>query len=80
MMRLLPEPDENNERVVKFTKHADYELPSRVLLSTHAAVARILHATGMAKTIDQILRDREELSCLAEDGSTGIGQIALLAY
>ncbi|EGC45183.1 conserved hypothetical protein [Histoplasma capsulatum var. duboisii H88] len=80
MMRLLPEPDENNERVVKFTKHADYELPSRVLLSTHAAVARIQHATGMARTIDQILRDREELSCLAEDGSTDIGQIALLAY
>ncbi|KAG5290353.1 hypothetical protein I7I50_00078 [Histoplasma capsulatum G186AR] len=79
-MRLLPEPDENNERVVKFTKNADYELPSRVLLSTHAAVARILHATGMARTIDQILRDREELSCLAEDGSTDIGQIALLAY
>ncbi|KLJ07872.1 hypothetical protein EMPG_16654 [Blastomyces silverae] len=75
----LPEPDENNERVVRFTKHANYKLPSRALLSAHAAVARILHATGMARIIDQIFRDREELRCLAEDGSTDIGWLSMLA-
>ncbi|OJD12269.1 hypothetical protein ACJ73_09384 [Blastomyces percursus] len=75
----LPEPDENNERVVRFTNNANDDLPSRVLLSAHAAVAGILHATGMARTIDQIFRDREELPCLAADGCTNIWQLPLLA-
>ncbi|PGH06273.1 hypothetical protein GX51_02470 [Blastomyces parvus] len=75
----LPEPDENNERVVRFTKHANYDLPSRALLGAHAAVARSLHVTGMARTIDQLLRDRGELCGLAEDGSTDIGRLSMLA-
>ncbi|KAK2803317.1 hypothetical protein FQN51_003738 [Onygenales sp. PD_10] len=32
----LPEPDDNNERVVGFTKNANYELPSRAPLSAYA--------------------------------------------
>ncbi|QSS62390.1 hypothetical protein I7I51_02127 [Histoplasma capsulatum] len=52
---ILPQPNENNEHIIKFEKHADYELPNRVLLGTHAAVAKILHATGMAETIEKNL-------------------------
>ncbi|KAG5295952.1 hypothetical protein I7I50_08889 [Histoplasma capsulatum G186AR] len=80
LLEILPQPNENNERIIKFEKHADYELPNRVLLGTHAAVAKILHATGMAETIEKILRDREELLFLAEDGSTDLKRLLLLAY
>ncbi|EGC48173.1 conserved hypothetical protein [Histoplasma capsulatum var. duboisii H88] len=69
LLEILPQPNENNERIIKFEKHADYELPNRVLLGTHSVVAKILHATGMAETIEKILRDREELLFLAEDGN-----------
>jgi hypothetical protein len=38
----------------------------------HAAIARILHASGMADVIDKTLQDMEEIGCLAEDGSTNL--------
>ncbi|KAJ9221356.1 hypothetical protein DTO271D3_8998 [Paecilomyces variotii] len=76
MFRDLPLPNKNNERIVTFNKHDDYDLPSPVLLSTHATIAKILHASGKAESIDEILRDRSELRCLAPDGSTS--NLALL--
>ena len=48
------------------------ELPSCVLLSTHAAVAKILHVSGMAEVIDQALEDIEDIKCFASDGSTDL--------
>lgn len=54
------------------------ELPSSILLATHAAIAQILHASGMAEVIDRVLQDAEEIKCLASDGSTDV-QILLPA-
>jgi hypothetical protein len=68
----LPAPDGNGKRVVKFKKHNHCDLPSRVLLETHAAIARIFHASGKAEELDRILRDHGEIRCLASDGSTDI--------
>lgn len=55
-----------------------YELPSPAILEAHAAVARILNATGMGEKIEDTLRDREELRCLATDGSTDVHSLLLV--
>jgi hypothetical protein len=69
-----------NDGYVTFTAHdGRYPLPDENLLTVHAAVAAILHASGMAEVIDRILRDRDETSCLAADGSTQIGTL-LMAF
>ncbi len=47
-------------------------LPSRTLLGLHAAIAEVLHLTGAGEAIDRVLRDREEIHVLAQDGSTDI--------
>ncbi|KAJ9220082.1 hypothetical protein DTO169C6_7628 [Paecilomyces variotii] len=62
---------------VRFSKpHGNRtQLPSRVLLETHAAIAQIYHASGRAEIIDHILEDRESLHQLSADGSTDIQQI-----
>ncbi|EER45447.1 conserved hypothetical protein [Histoplasma capsulatum H143] len=62
-------------RMVTFRSHSDMALPSPELLGTHAALAKILHASGMAETIDNIMRDWNELRCLANDGGTNFGDI-----
>ena len=65
---------------VTFTAHdGRYPLPDEKLLAVHAAVAAILHASGMAEVIDRILQDRDEMPCLAADGSTPIGTL-LMAF
>lgn len=73
----LYHPDHGRVQQVYFTKpfNNDTELPSRVLLETHAAIARIYHASGAVESIEEILRDREELCQLAEDESTNIADI-----
>jgi hypothetical protein len=69
-----------NDGYVTFTAHdGRYPLPDETLLAVHAAVAAILHASGMAEVIDRILRDRDETPCLAADGSTQIGTL-LMAF
>ncbi|KAL1969865.1 hypothetical protein VTN77DRAFT_7374 [Rasamsonia byssochlamydoides] len=78
LIRDLPPPNANNERLVTFKKHGNNcDLPSPVLLDTHAAIAKILHASGKAEDIERILRDREETRCLAPDGSTDIERLLL---
>ena len=52
-----------------------YELPSPELLEMHAAIARILHASGQGYEIDVILRDLGATSLLASDGSTDIARL-----
>lgn len=47
LARDLPPPNEQGIRLVEFKQHADFELPSRTLLGIHAALARIMHASGM---------------------------------
>jgi hypothetical protein len=69
-----------NDGHVTFTAHdSRYPLPDEKLLAVHAAVAAILHASGMAEVIDRILQDRDETPCLATDGSTPIGTL-LMAF
>ncbi|KAF8459174.1 hypothetical protein BDZ91DRAFT_742365 [Kalaharituber pfeilii] len=73
-IRLLPE-----NRVVTFTANdPSIPLPSRFLLEAHAAVAEILHISGMAEYIDDIMRDRDRIGCLAHDGSTDIQRLMLI--
>ncbi|KAG8708782.1 hypothetical protein FRC08_018715 [Ceratobasidium sp. 394] len=45
-------------------------LPSRRYLSLRAACAKVLHKSGAAKVMDRILRDREQVQVLANDGSS----------
>ena len=65
----------HGDRIIRFRKHADVELPSRELLEMHATLAKILHASGMAEHIDKIMKCREEIGCLASDGSTNIQEL-----
>jgi len=61
---------------VTFHQHdSRYALPAPELLEIHATVARILHASGKAQEIDKVLRDRDEISVLAANGTTDIASI-----
>jgi hypothetical protein len=51
------------------------QLPSRELLAMHAAIAKIFHMTGAGERYEKILRDKDEIPCLAEDGSTNIAEM-----
>ncbi|KAJ3853181.1 hypothetical protein EV368DRAFT_39440, partial [Lentinula lateritia] len=51
-------------------------LPDPKLLAFHAAACRIAHFSGAAEYMDEILRDFERLSVLAEDG----GSLAILEH
>ena len=67
----FPPPDKNGNRFIKFQHHGGpLALPSRTLLGTHAAIARFLHASGMAEVIDRVLENTAEIKCLTSDGST----------
>ncbi|KAF8454859.1 hypothetical protein BDZ91DRAFT_852890 [Kalaharituber pfeilii] len=64
---------------VQFTAHdGRYLLPSPLLLGVHAAVAQILHMSGMAEQIDKVMRDRDHIGCLAPNGSTDIQHLMLV--
>ncbi|KAL1965851.1 hypothetical protein VTN77DRAFT_5172 [Rasamsonia byssochlamydoides] len=71
----LPQPNANNERFVTFQAHTNTPLPSSVLLQTHAALAKVLHASGMGEFIDEVLEERDNLRCLARDGSSNIRKL-----
>ncbi|KAF8449896.1 hypothetical protein BDZ91DRAFT_669441 [Kalaharituber pfeilii] len=71
--RLLPE----NKRIT-LQSYSAHKLPSPILLETHAAVAKVLHLTGMGEHIDRVFREREDLRCLAADGSTDVGRLMLV--
>ena len=59
--------------IVKFTNHdSRYALPSPIPLGLHAAIANILHATGRGEAVEKLLREREEICVLAENGSTNV--------
>jgi len=80
MMSTMYEAYLPSNRYVTFTAHdGRYPLPDEKLLAAHAAVAAILHASGMAEVIERILQDRDETPCLATDGSTPIGTL-LMAF
>ncbi|KAG8899708.1 peroxisomal assembly protein, partial [Tulasnella sp. 403] len=58
--------------VVEFTTSdlTDLPLPDPRYLALHAACAQVAHASGAAKYIDELLRDMEDRTVLAEDGSS----------
>lgn len=74
-LNLFPPPNSRGDRIVRFQKYADVDLPNPVLLETHAALAKILHTSGMAKYIDDILGEREDIRGLSGDGTTDIGRL-----
>lgn len=56
----------------------DLKLPSAGLLKVHATLAKILHASGAAKTIEKKLEDLDTTAVLANDGSSDIaGMLAM---
>ncbi|KAF8591402.1 hypothetical protein K439DRAFT_892791 [Ramaria rubella] len=48
----------------------DAPLPDPRYIAIHAACAKVLHASGTAKVVDQYLKDYDEVKVLAEDGSS----------
>ena len=59
--------------LVTFRSHdPSYQLPSPFNLEAHAAVAKILNATGMAEYIDSLLDEKTHTRCLESDGSTNL--------
>ncbi|GAD97150.1 sterol glucosyltransferase [Paecilomyces variotii No. 5] len=57
---------------IKFVNHnTPYDLPDPILLETHAIIARILHATGMAEQIDRLQYKKSDSHALAGDGTDG---------
>ncbi|OJJ45716.1 hypothetical protein ASPZODRAFT_133580 [Penicilliopsis zonata CBS 506.65] len=51
------------------------ELPSPILLGLHAAIAKILHATGRGETIERLLQDYDDIAVLARNGSTNLNDL-----
>ena len=61
---------------VTFVNHNNHhELPSPILLQVHATIARILHATGKAEQADKLLRDKDDIGVLAQDGGTDVAAL-----
>lgn len=66
------------DRVVTFGIHdGPGPLPSKILLETHCAIARVLNATGRAELVEQIRREWGESGAarLASDGSTNVERL-----
>lgn len=55
----------------------DHHLPEPLYLKLHAAIGNILHASGRAERIENLLRDLRETDglVLAKDGSTNVGDL-----
>ncbi|GAD97373.1 hypothetical protein NFIA_089580 [Paecilomyces variotii No. 5] len=63
-------------RIIDLRPANETEAPSQVLLTAHCAIAKIIHASGMAEEIDaQVDRDQYEPTTLAEDGSTNLEEV-----
>ncbi|PGH07676.1 hypothetical protein GX51_01685 [Blastomyces parvus] len=75
-----PQGGPDGSRLVTFERHggATIELPSPALLRMHSALAKILHASGMAKYIEDLVRGEEDIGCLAEGGTTNLEDLVLL--
>jgi hypothetical protein len=66
------------DRLVLLTnQYPRVDLPGAVHLKLHAAIGKILHASGRAETIERLIRDLGETggSVLSQDGSTNISNL-----
>ncbi|GIC84798.1 HNH endonuclease signature motif containing protein [Aspergillus udagawae] len=70
--------DQYYEKPITFTMHSASELPSKVLLETHAAIAEILQASGQGEKIDELLRKWDDIRRPASDGSTDLESLLSL--
>ncbi|EER42727.1 conserved hypothetical protein [Histoplasma capsulatum H143] len=70
----------NGPRLVTFERHGGttIDLPSPALLQMHAALAKVLHASGMAKYMEDLVRDGDEIGCLAPSGRSNLSDLLLL--
>lgn len=48
------------------------DLPHPMLLRIHAALAKVIEASGAGEHVQQILRDAEEITVLSEDTPTDL--------
>jgi hypothetical protein len=62
------------DRLVRIEDHSKegLPLPHPILLETHAALAKILNASGQGALVDGILYDKEDIQYLATDGSSNL--------
>ncbi|EEH10600.1 conserved hypothetical protein [Histoplasma capsulatum G186AR] len=75
-----PQGGPNGPRLVTFDRHGGttIDLPSPALLQMHAALAKVLHASGMAKYMEDLVRDGDEIGCLAPSGRSNLSDLLLL--
>ncbi|KAL1983045.1 hypothetical protein VTN96DRAFT_528 [Rasamsonia emersonii] len=73
-------PKDLKVRFCSATGVEDVSLPNPILLNVHCTLAEILHASGMGETIDQQMRDVENIGGLREDGSTNVAGLLAGAF
>lgn len=61
-------------------KYSDIPAPDSRFLLLHASVARVVHASGRAESIDRFWKELEDGQGLAADGSTDTLALALSMY
>ena len=61
-------------------KYSDIPAPDSRFLLLHASVARVVHASGRAESIDRFWGELEDSEGLAADGSTDTLALALSMY
>ncbi|PBK64892.1 hypothetical protein ARMSODRAFT_1053626 [Armillaria solidipes] len=59
----------NGKEITLVASDPRFALPNPKFLAIHAACAKIYHASGMGEVIDQVLRDKEVVKVLSEDGT-----------
>ncbi|KAJ5332723.1 uncharacterized protein MYU51_015313 [Penicillium brevicompactum] len=69
---------------VRFMPNTEYEIPSRAILDTHWRMCEIFNASAMGETVEQHIRDWEELrgsgcAVVKEDGSTDLASLLEIA-
>ncbi|KAL2372452.1 hypothetical protein, variant 2 [Blastomyces gilchristii SLH14081] len=66
-------------RLVTLERHggATIELPSPALLQMRSTLTKIFHASGMAEYIEDLVRDEEEIGCLAPGSTTNLEDLVL---
>lgn len=66
----LPAPDAYGNRIIQLKQYSDAALPDPAILEIHCCLARIIHESGVGGYIDKVISEREDIGCLANDGSS----------
>ena len=72
--------DEKPVDMTPVPMHSDIPAPNSRFLLLHASVARVVHASGCAESIERFWRELEDGEGLAADGSTDTVALALSMY